>query len=110
MFLSHDQLEILTCFLTISGGGWVVAIQLQKNRLDEKISENTDAIKTQWIRIDEIKDKYFKVADHEAFKKEIYETMDKMFRPIGSDINRLDASINRLADRFDKFFSSREKI
>ena len=89
---NHDQLETwvgtLTAVIGIGGGGWIAYAKQQRNDILEKIDNLKDIIadhskadsegfKTQWVRIDEIKEKFAKKEDlHDQWER-TYDTLHK---------------------------------
>lgn len=106
MFLhTPEQVEIGLYTLSAAGGLICVAGKFIYSDIRERIDENNKSIKTQWDRIDMVRDaqaKFITIEKHEDSRREIFEAIKAAVQPV------IEGQ-NRLADKIDRFIENNLK-
>lgn len=118
-----EAMGALGAVSTLGLGGWVYSLGLQKQRIEEKISElisdaqkhaaeNKEYFTAQFKRIDELRDsqmKFVTIERHDISRREIFEAIEKAMQPLTEAINRLLTDNRELRDQINRILERGSK-
>ena len=103
MILSPEKVEGLLYLVTFCGGGWAVALQMQKNRLEEKIADVKRSTDAQWLKVDVISGAYMSKDGHRQICKDTTGAVERSIAHLEETMGR---SIDRLSEKLDRLIEN----